>query len=125
VPPLPRIARRISGSEYRLGENPFGWKTLTPIFYPDRDTMAVFINGAQRVTIRLDHLYAAPDEAEPNLSRYRGRWEDEETFVVEEIRIGELAEYEYRLTFTGGEMTITAQDRVFGGAPVELHGTRR
>jgi CubicO group peptidase (beta-lactamase class C family) len=125
VQPLPRIARRISGSEYTLGENPFGWKTLVFVFYQGRDTMAVNIDRAQRVTIRLDHLYGAQDAPETNQAQFRGHWEDENTFVVEQIWLGELVEYEFRLTFSGHELDIVAQERVFGGEAINVHGSRR
>jgi hypothetical protein len=54
---------------------------------------------------------------------FRGWWEGEDTFVVEELMLGALVEYEFHLTFTGGDVDIAVQERFFGGDPIVVHGT--
>jgi len=126
VPPLPELARNISGRQYGMDDNPAGWRTATLTFQEGADTAAVTIEsdqGSGTLTVGLDNLYRTPDAPALGSGGLRGHWENGDTFVVEEVRLGEIIEYEYRLTFVGNELNVTVQERIFGGAPGELHGT--
>jgi hypothetical protein len=61
----------------------------------------------------------------------RGRWADEQTFVVDYPYpaagtpvLGELGETEFRFKFTGDNVEVTVQQLVFGGEAVVLEGSR-
>ncbi len=52
----------------------------------------------------------------------RGHWADNDTFILEDLRLGEWMELEYRIKFSGAEMDVTAIHKVLGGPPMKLHG---
>lgn len=55
----------------------------------------------------------------------RGHWEDGDTFVLEYMMLDMLQEFEVRLTFTGDELDVVGDERVFGGMEQSIHGVLR
>jgi CubicO group peptidase (beta-lactamase class C family) len=122
VPELPLLARSISGKTYLMDDNPLGWQTMTFDFQAGPDIATVTIeNGqvSQQEDIGLDNLYRET----PGTGGLRGRWENDNTFIAEQIQPGQIVEYEYRLVFTGNNLTIELRERVFGGEPVLVQAT--
>ncbi|HSJ53929.1 MAG TPA: hypothetical protein VLC52_09295, partial [Anaerolineae bacterium] len=82
-------------------------------------------NQGDPTAIGLDNLYReiqVPEGQPGGVPGLRGRWEGADTFVIEEIRTGELYKMRFRATFAGDEVTIVAEDSIFGGTTLESHG---
>jgi CubicO group peptidase (beta-lactamase class C family) len=126
--PLPPIATQISGKTYTIGENPFGWETMIFGFLDGADEAKVTVNGTRQVTIGLDNAYRESrldDKTFPQ--EFRGYWEGVDTFVVEDLvlgngAIGYGAQLTLRFQFSGDTVHIIQQESHSPGS-VELDGT--
>lgn len=122
-PPLPAIAAEISGRTYALGENSFGWNTLAFSFQDEADEAKVTIDGEIELTVGLDNVYrtiVGEDNTFPE--GFRGGWENQDTFVVEEIVLGQMVQFTHRIQFSGDVIHITNQEK-FSGSKFEEQGT--
>jgi CubicO group peptidase (beta-lactamase class C family) len=125
VPPLPATAHRISGRTYRLESVLGDLQSLSLVFAAGVPEAQVIVNGAQQFAVGLDNVYRLAERGGAEggaLPALRGRWETRETFVIQQLSLGELAELRLRLTFAGKEVTIGLEDAIFGGEPLEVHG---
>ncbi len=71
--------------------------------------------------IGLDNLYRATQRTIGS-SLLRGHWVNGDTFILEDLRLGEWIELEYHITFSATEMNVTAYHKVLGGPPMKLRG---
>lgn len=130
VPALPEAAIENSNQPYTFGENPFGWQLMEFRFEPGASTATVILNEIP-LTVGLDNIFRTSQTAEGYEMLLRGRWVDEQTFVVDYpyalggmMVLGETAESEYRFTFTGNKLEVTAQQLLFDLGPMSAEGTR-
>ena len=125
VPALPPLARLISGKTYRFADNPYDVRAWTFNFQvlPDGTVEHILETSpmTQTLSIGLDGRYAG--SAGLNSTGLRGHWANDNTFIIEAIPVGQVAEYEYRLTFNANDLEAETVERVFGGEPVKLHAT--
>ncbi len=122
-PPLPAIAAEISGRTYALGENSFGWNTLAFSFQDEADEAKVTIDGEIELTVGLDNVYRFVGDQDGAFPEgLRGRWENQDTFVVEEIVLGQMVQFTHRIQFSGDVIHITNQEK-FSGSKFEEQGT--
>jgi CubicO group peptidase (beta-lactamase class C family) len=122
-PPLPAVAAEISGKTYKLQDNPFGWQTMILSFQEGSDEAKVTLNGVQQFTIGLDNVYrvfSLGDTAFPQA--FRGYWETPDTFVVEDILLGQMRKFTYRVRPSADAIHITWQE-MDSGNQVEVQGT--
>jgi CubicO group peptidase (beta-lactamase class C family) len=120
VPPLPEIARSISGQSYALDENSIGIESMAMQFEDGADEarfavvfgdgspadMAVGLDGVFRVTTLNDQPVAL-----------RGTWRKDDVFVLEIRDLARPMNATLRLTFReGGRVECLFQDRVSGEA---------
>ncbi len=120
-PPLPAIAAEISGKTYTLGDNPFGWHTLVFSFQDGADEAKVTVDGTQ-MPIGLDNVYRIVGGADSTFpEEIRGRWENQDTFVVEVIVLGQMMQPTSRIQFSGDGIHITQLDQLSGNK-VEIQG---
>jgi CubicO group peptidase (beta-lactamase class C family) len=131
VAKLPPTALDISNSTYVFGENPFGWQSMRMVFTPAADTAQLYINDSTTIAVGLNNLFRLTDSPLLGKLMLRGRWEDDNTFVVDypytlygAPRLGELAETEMRFTFNGDQLEIMITPLIFGGEPSQIHGMR-
>jgi CubicO group peptidase (beta-lactamase class C family) len=121
-PTLPAIAAEISDKTYTLEDNPFGWHTIVFSFQDKADEATVTIDG-QQLTIGLDNVYRIPGAADSTFPEgLRGYWENQDTFVVRDIRPGQMLEFTYLIQFSGDAIHVTRQEK-YSGSQVELEGT--
>jgi hypothetical protein len=122
VPRLPEVAHRISGRTYTFEDNPVGWRTLRLTFQDGADVARHALNDDPREALTgLDNLYRVTRT--PGLAMaLRGHWENGDTFVLEYVMLDMLQEFEVRLTFTGDELDVVGDERVFGGMEQSIHG---
>jgi hypothetical protein len=124
VAPLPETAQQISGKRYVMDDNPAGFETIGFTFQPDADEATITFttrDGSQTIPIGLDNLYRAT-QRKIGSGLLRGHWANHETFILEDLRLGEWMELEYRIKFSGVEMDVTAIHKVLGGPPLKLRG---
>jgi CubicO group peptidase (beta-lactamase class C family) len=121
-PPLPPIAAEISGKTYTLEDNPFGWQTMIFTFQEGTDEAKVTLNGVQQFTIGLDNAYrifSLEDTAFPQ--GFRGYWETPDTFVIDDVLLGQRRQFTFRVRLSADTIHITWQEK-FSGAEVEVQG---
>lgn len=125
VPAVPPLARLISGKTYRFADNPYDVRAWTFNFQvlPDGTVEHILETSlmTQTLSIGLDGRYAG--SAGLNTTGLRGHWANDNTFIIEAIPVGQVAEYEYRLTFNANDLEAVTVERVFGGEPLKLHAT--
>jgi CubicO group peptidase (beta-lactamase class C family) len=126
-PPLPAIAAEIYGKAYTLATNPFGWQTIAFSFQDGADEVMVTASDATgataQVAVGLDNVYRTNPGADSTFpEESRGRWEDQDTFIVEDIYPGQMVQFTYRIQFSGEAIHIIRQEK-YSGNVVELQGT--
>ena len=131
VPPLPAIALDISGSTYRLEENPLGWQELSFRFDENAATARLDMTGFPPLEIGLDNIYRLNTGEATGSMLLRGRWVDEQTFVVDypyPIQgapiLGELGETELYFAIQRDALEIAVNELIFGGEPLIVRGSR-
>jgi hypothetical protein len=121
----------ISESVYRFDENPMGREKLEFVFEPGAKTAQLLVNDEPSLEIGLDNIFRLSSGEALGELLLRGRWVDEQTFVVDYPYplagipvLGELGETEIRFKFTGDDLEMTAEQSVFGGEPLVVKGSR-
>jgi CubicO group peptidase (beta-lactamase class C family) len=131
VPSFPSTALDISGRTYTLGENPSGWEQLKFEFEEGTNSAQLYLNDYPVLEIGLDNIYRRSTNEELGELLLRGRWKDEQTFLVDypyppsgAPRLGEFGETQFQFKFSGDKLEVVIQQLVFGGEPVVFDGTR-
>jgi CubicO group peptidase (beta-lactamase class C family) len=132
VPPLPAIALDISGSTYTFEKNnPLGWDHLEFAFREGAPTAHLQLQDFPVLEIGLDNIYRLSTGEAIGELFLRGRWRDEQTFVIDypyppygPPLLGELGETEYRFKFSGDQLEVTVEELIFGGEPLSIKGSR-
>ena len=61
-------------------------------------------------------------EDSPFPQGFRGHWENQDTFVVDSILLGQMVQATYRIQFSGDAIHILRQEK-YSGSEIELNGT--
>jgi CubicO group peptidase (beta-lactamase class C family) len=127
---LPSAAFDNSNHPYTFGENALGWQTMEFRFEPNSATAHVLLNELP-LQVGLDNIYRTSETAPGYEMLLRGRWTDESTLVIDypyafntPTILGELGESQFRFTFAGNKVRVTAEQLVFGGEPISVEGSR-
>jgi hypothetical protein len=130
VPALPVTALDISGKTYTFGENLLGWEDLEFGFEDESKTAWLHLNDCPVLEIGLDNVYRLSNGEAIGELLLRGRWADEQTFIVDypyptagATVLGDLGETEFRFKFTGDQLEVTVEQSVFGGEPLIVVGS--
>ena len=118
---LPAIAAEISGKTYTLADNPFGWQSLAFTFQDGTDEARVLMNGTFELPVGLDNVYRFAGSPFPQ--GYRGRWENQDTFVIEDMVLGQMSQATNRIQFTGDAIRITRLDK-YSGSQFDIQGAQ-
>jgi hypothetical protein len=100
VPPLPAIARTISGKTYTLENNSLNLRGFA-LTFQDQDALFRMFIGDKRVdaTVGLDNVYRVTRiEARGDVAM-RGFWQNDKTFVIQQQFLNEADRLEYAFTF--------------------------
>jgi hypothetical protein len=132
VPTLPATALDISDSTYTFEENnPLGWSHLEFAFEEGAPTAQIQLEDFPLLEIGLDNIYRRSTSEEIGELFLRGRWQDEQTFVIDypyppygTAVLGELGKTEFRFKFSGDELEVTVEELIFGGEPLSIKGSR-
>ena len=123
IPPLPAMAKTISGKTFALAPNWIGLQSLTLNFPAAGDPtvrLAFAESGNMNRTEKLREVRPIGLDGVLRLSpngRYglsvglRGRWEDERTFVLEYDEVANLNSYQLRMSFTDTAVSVQAKER--------------
>ena len=115
VPPLPLIARAISGRTYTFEGNPLEVQTLRLDFtVPGDPTLRLTQLDGQVTrdsTIGLDGVYRMSRGMYGFPVGQRGYWEDERTFVFEYDQIANIDPFVLRARFEGDTVVLEGKDR--------------
>jgi hypothetical protein len=85
------------------------------------DEAKVTIDGLQ-IAIGLDNLYRIAMGQDGTFPQgLRGRWENEDTFVVESILLGQMVQTMSQVQFSREAIHITWQEK-YSGSNVEIQG---
>jgi CubicO group peptidase (beta-lactamase class C family) len=121
--PLPAIATQISGKTYTLEDNPFGWHSVIFTFEEGGDEARVTIDGMRQLRFGLDNVYRLFSlNNNPFPEALRGRWENQNTFVLEDIVLGQTLKIISRIHFSGETLHIDWEE-TSSERKVELRGT--
>jgi hypothetical protein len=131
VASLPATALDISGNVYTFGENPPGWQTLEVTFTPDSPVARLHLNDSEPIEVGLDNLYRLSETSMFGEILLRGRWVDEQTFILDYPyppwgvpRLGELGSTTFQLVFTEDTLQVTITSLILGGDPVTFSGSK-
>jgi hypothetical protein len=100
VPPLPAIARTISGKTYALENNALNLRGFA-LTFQDQDALFRMFIGDKRVdaAVGLDNVYRVTRiEARGDVAM-RGFWQNDKTFVIQQQFLNEADRLEYAFTF--------------------------
>ena len=108
-----------------------GWETLEFLFEENTTTAQIYLSNFPALEIGMDNLYRISRGEAIGELLLRGRWVDDQTFVVDypypavgTPTLGELGETEFQFEFTGDQVEVTVQQIVFGGEAVVFEGSR-
>jgi len=121
VPALPETALAVSGKTFGMDENPYGWKMITLTFTPDADTAAIAVD-ALSAQIGLDNVYRFTYLKDTPPAVFRGRWETTDTFLIDAVNLGEIAQVHYRAQFSGDGLVIECVDSFSGSTFLKVSG---
>jgi CubicO group peptidase (beta-lactamase class C family) len=115
VPPLPEIARRVSGQTYILGPHTYLFEEFS-LTFPEGASEATFSFRRYGIDyeflIGLDNVWRVNTAMGPKLPQYRamrGSWSGEDTFVMEQIDLDEEESWECISTFQDDEVSFRFQ----------------
>jgi CubicO group peptidase (beta-lactamase class C family) len=112
--PLPDLARTVSGQTFEFVENKMGLRHLTLHFTPGlSDAELEFDVGGMvaRLTIGLDDVFRV-SELFGQRWACRGRWVDDEVFVIDQEVLGKVLSRRISLTFQGDSLSFEVHDRI-------------
>lgn len=125
VPPLPAIAEEVSGDLYTLEENPFGWQNAVLFFEPGASTAKISTVGADDLDeVGLDNIFRRARLPE-NQYLMRGRWIDEQTFVIEWTIPGWANSTAIGLKYREDRVEIMIEPLIFSSEPTLIEGTKK
>jgi CubicO group peptidase (beta-lactamase class C family) len=121
VPALPPLAGRISGITFALSDEPDGMQSVALSFGSGAATLALGIDGKiVNLDVGLDNTYRFTQLGAESAAA-RGRWQNDETFVVEVLQLGRADSLTYNLTFTAGRVDGHIDSHI-QDEHVQIHG---
>jgi hypothetical protein len=110
VPPLPEIAREITGRAYTMDNNGLGLKSFSLSFKEGAATIELhFQDRSARLAIGLDNVFRLTDLGGVGTLAERGAWVDGHTFQLDERFLGDASRRELQLAFEGDRVEVTAK----------------
>lgn len=119
VPPLPDVARRVSGKTYVLEPNVVGLDNIACTFDGSAEAAcAVGVGGESPLTwtVGLDGVYRFSPGLDGRPLGARGRWTDSRTFALESNGITTNDQFGLSLRFDGDRIEVQFQEKNGGSA---------
>jgi CubicO group peptidase (beta-lactamase class C family) len=114
VPPLPQIARTISGKTFKLDYNDLNWHTMT-LSFAEKEAQLDLLTRNDRFKLRigLDNVFRVnsvehygPDRLLSGPLALRGFWQNNTTFIIHDQVLGQADGLEFRYTFAEDSVQI-------------------
>lgn len=123
----PELAKAISGKVYNFPDNKLHVKSFTLNFFDAEPSWVITTyddRGDGRFTglLGLDGRYRKSPPAPYGINATRGRWTNDQTFVVERRILGRADLQTWALTFDGDKVVVNFEN--IDGLKVELHGEK-
>jgi len=112
--PAPDLARAISGRTFEFAGNNRGFRQLVLHFTPGSPEAELeFAVGtfAASITIGLDGIFRIGDLYGQRWA-FRGRWANDDTFILEQEAIGRVLSRRITLSFHGDTLSFESHDRI-------------
>lgn len=123
VAAIPETWQQISGKTIRWEENPAGWTTMGLTFEARQEVAKLLFNNELEISVGLDNLYRVQDVPGLGKAAFRGSWDGEDKFLIEERILGTWFELELSLTLKeGGQVALFQRDVVDGGSLFRVSG---
>jgi len=118
APPLPDIAAKVSGRNYKLDSNPYGLEGLSVVFPGGEEallrlTMAAAIAGQQQMElpVGLDGRYRISPSGRFDLPvALKGSWTGDTEFVIDFDEIGNINRWQITTAFEGETISVHMQE---------------
>lgn len=133
IPPLPPLARKISGNVFQFDENPASLKELTMTFRPRLEATVRLAFADDRFTDKLVSVRPVGLDGIPRLSpdgRFglpvglKGFWRDNTTFVLDYDEIANINHYQFELKFSEKDVSIQLSEKT-GTVNLSFAGKRK
>ncbi len=112
--PAPDLAQAVSGRTFEFGDNRMGLRRLILHFTPGSSEAELeFVLGAAAasITIGLDGVFRISKLYRQHWA-CRGRWSNDETFILEQEAIGRVLRRRITLNFQGETLSFEVHDRI-------------
>jgi CubicO group peptidase (beta-lactamase class C family) len=118
VPPLPRMAARVSGKTYEMGPNPIGLQKISLTFSPNAEASVrlTFADGRNEGRqIGLDGVARISPNGRYGLPvAVKGLWQSESTFVLDYDEVANINDFRFTLNFHGNVVNVDLSERTAG-----------
>jgi CubicO group peptidase (beta-lactamase class C family) len=114
VPPLPAIAKLVSGKTYAFDSNPLGMATLRLDFAGTADAKLTVVAAERTIpgaAVGLDGVYRLAPAQYGFPCGLRGTWTDNQTFELEYDEIANLNAYVLQMRYAGDTVALAVRDR--------------
>jgi CubicO group peptidase (beta-lactamase class C family) len=115
IPDLPDMGLEVSGDVYQVGENRFGWRQIALTFDPGSPVAYLKMDSLEPSPIGLDNRFRVMDQVNAPGLGLKGRWEQDNVFVLRAVLRSTFTEYDLKFTFEEDQLVITVSDVVWGG----------
>jgi hypothetical protein len=122
VAELPSAGQSLNGRPIHIGENSFGWETMTITFKEGEDSADIQFNNGLQLSVGLDNLYRVQELPGSGKVGFKAAWERDDRFTVRQIILGSWYELEISLTIEGDRVTFFQRNVVDGGDLVRIEG---
>jgi CubicO group peptidase (beta-lactamase class C family) len=130
VPPLPEIARKVSGRRCALDANPYGLASASLVFREGADAATIRLSSSAptgerselTLPIGLDDVYRIAPGRLGMPAAAKGFWETDTSFVINLNEIGNINNWRITMTFEDDRVTVQMQENT-GLASATFAGT--
>lgn len=116
VPPLPKIAKEISGRTYKFDSNQFGYKSISFTFQQNKKVALckIRLEGVDYAAkIGLDNIYRVTKTGDKQLA-FKGHWSNDKTFLLSYNDIGHTHRGVASITFENNALRYLINNFVIG-----------
>jgi hypothetical protein len=122
VADLPPSGQKVNGKSIRIPDSSVGWETVTFTFKDGENTADLLFNTGEHLSVGLDNLYRLQDLPGEAKQGFRGTWDSEGRFILEQLILGTWLELEVSMKIEGDQVTFFQRNPVDGGNLIRFKG---
>lgn len=124
VPPLPDMAKNISGKTYVVESNPFGIEAIALSFEGQEEALLNLSleEEQQTLPIGLDNVYRISPGGEFGPLALKGFWKTDNEFVFYYNEVSNINNYQVNMTFEGKQVAVRVEELAGTGGAEEFRG---